>query len=266
MARQFDLEATVGFGAETVITLIDPTTGDPAEFVAADVPSAVIWPGDDRVAAFNPTVAWDDASLGQLKVTIDGTDTTGLVPGDYRLLITIALDSGGSRAHRHRVRFLPAPGSATAGRTYVSADDVHRYAPAWFADLQTRTDQSGFAEQRHEASLWLDERIIDRFSSTWRKFGEVTYRIKRKTIRDWLDANALIVTQPVREIVARYTVAIVCEGQVGSETDHPYWEIARFNRELAETKLRQLTVELDTSGDGKADRLVSMGLHVRIER
>lgn len=71
----------------------DGTALTASTYSASDTLAATIRPAgrfvDGAAALATPSVAWDDASAGEILLTIRSTDITAIPPGEYRLIVNL---------------------------------------------------------------------------------------------------------------------------------------------------------------------------------
>ena len=257
---------------------------DGVDFTAATTPfdgtetlACVVWAGDDTESLATPTVAWDDADTGTYQLTFADTDTTDMVAGVYAFRVTAAKGGRTGEIDRGEFRLLPIPGASVAAPAFCSRDDMLEYAP-WLEDLQSDTDQSGFAEQRAKASRWL----IDGITRLWMRqrptmsdalnasVGSING--SEQWIRDQLEplepdstppatnperdsapanfyddsvATALLLRPDVVEMVARKAVALVCERELDRSGREEFATKAARHHAMARNLFLAATFELD---------------------
>lgn len=217
--------------------------------------SAQVWPGDDLAVSCSPLVEWVDREAGSVKMTVSAGDTAGLNPGVYswRALVTEA-NGRVSVIGKGSIEFEGGPGSALPPATYGKADDLLTYAP-WLGDLpDKRSSQTGFAEPRSRARGWLEDVLHAHhrtgYSRQGRFGGAWGTPARDPWLVDQLAAGKLMVTDKIREIVARKAIAIVCESQIGPGKDNPYVALANRYGWQAEEMAKTLVAWVDADGDG----------------
>lgn len=71
----------------------DGTALTPGTYSASDTLAAIIRPAgryvDGATSLATPSIAWDDASAGEILLTIRSSDLTAIPPGEYRLLVNL---------------------------------------------------------------------------------------------------------------------------------------------------------------------------------
>lgn len=238
-------------------------------FTGSDTIAATVWPGDDQAQTFAPTCAWVSATNGTATLTIAGSSTTSLTPGTYRLQISVTQSGSKYLVHEGVLVLSASPGSGTALTTYCSFQDMQRLY-SQIGDLHDAgTDQTGFAEQRHEARTWLEDIIQRSFktsvavSQTFFTYWDGgLYRSGRHN--DWLkgqlDNDHLLVTDAVKKVCACYAIGEVLGAQTGRNTDNIYLQHSTKFKVRASSLASLLTVELDTNSDGVGDYAISLGV------
>lgn len=274
------IPAKVGDRRKVKMTISDGVfTGD--EALAASV-----WPGDDRAQSFAPTVTWLDASARTITVEWPGSATASMAPGRYLMELRIGSGTDAPGVNVAYVDLQPSPGSGTAPKVYCTADDMRRVAP-WIDEVQTTSDQAGFAEQRAMARNDFDKVVqtryvraefdredsLDHFLDGLPKYqaGE-----DDATLQGWLDDDRLVLTGPTGEMVKRWNaytaVSHVCMAQIGAGPDNQYSKRAAYFSAKADGLLCGMTVGIDTTededgeGDGVADIFVPLGRTRTIRR
>lgn len=264
-------EAPIGYDVRYPFTVVDRLgTAQTSLFESGDVLDASLWPGDDRAETFDPGVAWVSATAGTAALTIAASDTSGMTPGTYRLQVWTIVDSQKCLIHNGTLTLTAAPGAATALTSYCSLQDMQRFFPS-IGDLQSATDQAGFAEQRDMARKWFDAMVQRHYRSgstgpTDTRFGDYTVfggrtGARSDYIQDLLDDDALILNQDVIDCTACYAVSLVLSAQIGRNADGALPNLgARFAMRAADMA-SLVTAELDTNADGIGEVIVELGCH-----
>lgn len=270
-------------------TVRDAETGDAITTWLGGATLAIdVWQGDDQATLFHPTAAWINPLLGTIREDISGADTADLPPGVYLHRLTI--DNGTQTAvfPLQSLELLAAPGTGTAPTVYGEADDLYDFISAAVLDpLKTDADQSGWVEQRHRARTWLDETIVARalrvqdlqavlhgpdpviedtattdgydYGAWWGASGRVdsVRQDAEDTTRAALDADALVVDDTCREIVARMAISYILATQLGAkgEGETDYQRIAAEFRGRAIQMLPGWAARLCVAVPGVVDRV-----------
>lgn len=120
---------------------------------------------------------------------------------------------------------------------------------------------SQVAEQLHRARTWLEDlaHAHYRVSSMVMVVGAQAFGPRRSGARstwlqDQLDNDTLIVTDQIREAVAKKAMAYICEGQVGlGDQASQYARLGRMYHSQADQIATCLVLSLDTNRDGWPD-------------
>jgi hypothetical protein len=232
-------------------------------YTGSESVSGVVWAGDDRASLFAPTVAWENpfvSATPKIVISVSAIQSAQS-PGRYRLRLTVA----GVIRDVGWIRITAAPGATAAPKVYCTFDEMRIYGGSWVDDLQTDADRVGFEEQRARARTLIDDQIISR--ATTGAFGSGgDYVSRRATVKGYLDADGLSQTSQLKEIAARYALALIAGGQVGADKAGVYAEQSAYQRWMAETMLRQFVALIDTDADGDIDIAVSLAPWIRLER
>lgn len=151
--------------AETLVQLRDSdgvaVTG---KYTGTEVLALTIWAGDDRspVPLTTSGVFWSDANAGTIHISIEQVDTSTL--DSFTYLLNVHITDGGKvrKCFESWLKIEAAPGTAVAPNAYCTADRMKRFAGQILDNLQDESDQAGFAEQRAQASRWVDRTILAR--------------------------------------------------------------------------------------------------------
>jgi hypothetical protein len=243
------------------VTLRDDQGNPLSGYTGSEPLVTEVWPGGSRAASFSAATTWVSPSAATIAIPITAAQTTGLAPGRYQLLTTVAPVSDPLDAYGCTIDVLPAPGTEAAPTFYCSYADLLKYGRAWLRQLQTDDDEAGFAEQMGRARSWIEDlaHAHYRVAAMTMVIGSQAFGPRRSGARStWLqeqlDANTLILTDQIREAAAKKALAFICEGQVGpSESSAPYARLARMYHSQADYLGTCLTLSLDTNGDGFAD-------------
>jgi hypothetical protein len=268
MAFNENYRVTQGAGLEIDVTLAD-SLGDPVTGYDGTEPlSSVVWPGGSRSPSFTPATTWIDPAQGFIRVTIVEADTAALPPGRYQLL-TRLVDAGRTvDAYGCTIDILAFAGSGVTPLTYTTDNDLHLYGRSWLAGLQDESDETGFIEQQALARRWLEG-----IAHSKRVGGGLAMTVNGRAIAPrivggrspWLqeqfDAGALMVTDQVKEVCAKYCLYLICAAQIGTgESATTYGKLARMYLSQAEETVSGMTLELDTDHDGWADLRIDCGI------
>lgn len=249
-----------------------------------------LWTGDDQTPALeletpdSSAIAWvdHDATAPSLKIVLEAADIAALDPDRYRvsLLINPGSDDIEVMPPRAILELLPVAGEADPPATYCGMDDVRRFCP-WIDDVISANPslQSDLGEVRARARTRLEDRIV----ACYRPFGRRGAKGSNAqllwttvgpglgdTNEDWLReqlADGVLMTagargDRIREITARWTVAMVCENLIGKLGDTTYQELAARYESRAERLCAGFVAYLDTNADDEPDLRIPCGLVV----
>ncbi|HWE39524.1 MAG TPA: hypothetical protein VG406_23445 [Isosphaeraceae bacterium] len=270
----------VAAGVDGVWTrcLNDPRTGRPSlDYSAADVLTARVWAGGGQPTLATPAVAWAPQGPPYYQVTLAASQAAALGPGQWYCLVTVALagTTTSQEAFDGVLVVTDAPGTATAPRVYCGRVDMVRIAP-WIESVGASGQQAGFADERGVARDFT-ETLLQRHYRGNRWFPRQgtldhlldgvlgLYRPGRQdvTLQGWLDAGGLILAGPTGTQVVRanayLALAEVLEPLIGDRGKTSYQALAARFRARGEEILINLTPEIDTDGDGKADVVIELG-------
>lgn len=280
-----NLNLVKGTSRDFVMQAVCADNSIPTTLLGSDTLTATLWQGDDQSSTLTPTVTWVDATTAKYQITFNNSDTSSLSPGVYRLQAFATRSSRTVTLLDATLTLLATAGSASALTTYCSIEDMRRIA-SWIERLQTKDDQTGFAEQRHMAREWTDTCIQKHFRGTntvssdfyftpwtfggpaglwsrpWRPYRTGAWNT---TLQTWLDANYLILRAPIVRANALYALAIVCESQLTAEYANPYHEQGKRFRRLANAAITSCEAEIDTDADGLANYTIRMSIVDQLE-
>jgi hypothetical protein len=237
-------------------------------FNGSEAMAAQVSLGVDQPALLAPAIAWQSTSGGgpqsgwqtaTFVVSFEDGDAVGLVPGEYVLLCTA---NYGGRTARLFVGYLPliqTSGTASAPTTYGSLDDMRIYF-AGIDRLEHPSRRSQFIRERNRARTWFDLLMQRHFRASGYGISTIGYPIggigpyRTGGINTWLqqqlDANTLMVTDDIREVVAKKALAFTLEYQFGGVQETSYQALADRLHWEADNLAIQTTPGLDLSGSG----------------
>src|SRR5205823_3343718 len=136
----------------------------------------------------------------------------------------------------------PVAGRAVAPRTYCDYSSLVKYGRSWLRQLQTDDDETGFAEQLGRARSWIDDLAHAHYrvaSMTMivgsQAFGPRRTGARSTWLQEQLDADALMLTDQIREAAAKKALALICEGQAGtSDASAAYSRLAKMYHGMAD--------------------------------
>src|SRR6185312_4210758 len=194
-------------------------------------------------------------------------DSASLVPGEYVLKTTAA--RGGHTATLG-VYYLPVRqvgGTATPPATYGTLDDMRIYC-AWIDRMEHPSRRAQFVRERARARTWYDLLIQRHFRASGYGISTIGYPIggigpyRTGATNTWLqqqlDANTLMITDDLRECLAKKALGFALEYQLGSTQDTAYQALAdRFHAEADQLAV-MTTPGLDLDNDGWPDLIVDL--------
>ncbi len=254
-----------------------------------------LWTGDDQPNLATLTARWatsadapadqptrydgnpTDLSTPYVILSVPASAIGDLPPALYRLQVLINPETDAVLAYQGLIELTAAPGTAEAPAVYCTFDDVRKVAP-WIGQLITQDTslQSDLAEQRALARSRIDDAIVAAYRPfAGRGRGGNSYLLATtvgtyesgpsKWLRDQL-ADGLLMTAGsrglrLREIAARLTVSIACEGQLGKASDEtPFQKLGRYNARKAEALMGGWVAEIDLNADGSPDLAINLGV------
>jgi hypothetical protein len=284
------IEAEIGADVARLLTLLDVNGVPVTTWTTGATLSAACWSGDDQPTLFLPTVSWVDPSLGQIRYSHTGSQTAGLQPGYYQLLLSISANGVTCKGRIGALSLLAAPGSAAARAVYCQRNDLIALAPWIELQEDLENDQNGFAAQRALARQWLDNQVAarDRYVSLAQKrrwglwatlgvtfaagagydlgpdrgpsaFPDYSLQLNEKDLRAALLSNQLMRAGhdpfgfdggSVERIAAHYTLHLILDAQVGKLNETSYQTLAAKHLDRAKRLLFGWTARIDTDGDG----------------
>jgi hypothetical protein len=223
--------------------------------------TTIVWPGGNRLVSLLVSTTWTDPAQGLIAIAIMGNQTASLGPGRYQLLTRLEDADTLIDAYSCTIEVLPSAGTAAAPRTYCDQSWLLRYGRGWLRQLQTDDDETGFAEQLGRARSWIEDlgHAHFRMASMAMVVAGQALGPRRSGARSaWLqqqfDADALMLTDQIREAAAKKALAFICEGQVGvGGAAVAYARLARMYHSQADSLGTCLMLSLDTNGDGTPD-------------
>jgi hypothetical protein len=99
-------------------------------FTSGNALTCELYQGDDAVLATVPTAAWISAPAAQYQAAVTGTQTTALTPGNYTLLVTVAVSGMTPAVLYVPFLVLPAPAGTGTLRSLATPADFYAMVPA----------------------------------------------------------------------------------------------------------------------------------------
>ncbi len=268
-------EATVLFtdqnsdGAWTV-TALDPTGQPITTFILADALECTVWSGADSAALFSPAATWISAPDGTILVSVTAAQTALLTPGVYPIEVTATPHASVLRLPvlDAWLQIGPRPGVAVLPPVYGSYQDLVDYGGgAWIETLRQKEGLANFTRDRARARSYLDALIVRKFRP-WAgrtiHWSETTIvgppDARNPTIRDYLAADALTVTDTILEIVALKALELVCRQRITLEADDKFAGRASYFQAMCRNRVLCCSAELDINADGLADYAFNLAI------
>lgn len=264
------LELPRGVDRDYQLQLNDPTTGLPltSVYTGSETLSAIIWDGADGPAVATPTATWISGAAGTIKLTLAAANTATLDVQPWPIRVSIAASGRTFPAWEGWLDLQPSPGSGATLKTYGSFGDMVQYGGQWVKQLLTTANRAGFLEERARARSKLDEWILANYrpqiaystrlgSGPWQWSATDS---PNQTIKGYLDADKLKVTDKVREIAARLALHFACEAKLDpADRASPWADQARYQWRRACSLAVTYVAEIDTNGDGYPEFTVNLG-------
>jgi hypothetical protein len=257
---------TVRQGTARSLTITLANSAGPLAYVGTETLEAIVWAGDDMAALATLAPTWLDASAGTVSLAIPAATTTALDPQAYTISLTVVSAGVTYEGWRAWLRIESGPGTADPAAVWCSYDDMLRFA-SWLDQIQGESDTAGFAEQRARATEWAIEQGMSRARDmlesqyqrhaaryntstiTWvipdsgvdlgPQWGRSSY-VEPQMLVDfnaWRarfdDTDIVVVDSRMKEIVARYAIAMACDQQIGEQGKTSYQELAARFRNRA---------------------------------
>jgi hypothetical protein len=244
-------------------------------FAGTEALSASVWPGG--ALAPLPGVlqsAWTAPFDGTVATTVRGAATAALVPGYYKVQVTVTTATATLPIYEGWLRLTPVPGTATPGPVYATFDDVVAYGGDWVQELISESGESGFQYELERARMWLDTAIVGKFRVLSYRYGP-QYWVQLgtwpwgppdapdRTITEYLQQNLLIV--PPRdqavEICAHRALSQLCAKKVDfSDQTEKFRLRARYHNDKANQLFAGLRAQIDLNADGWPELAMNCGV------
>lgn len=239
--------------------------GDPIAFAGTEALTGTVWTGGSLAPLFQLTPTWATPGGGVVNVTIPGSNTNGMEPGTYRVILTVVVNGVAVDGYECALEITYAPGSAPTRPTYITVEDLRGVAK-WIDQIQNLPDgQAGFADVCADARDWMDQNILRNCRGTginvlgwhqvaldsWFNGGARRSSLDNLYIRQMLALNTLMLTPPIRKAMAYYACAQICEGMIGLGKEwagrHAYYQ------QKAAQVLTCTVAQLDVNFDGNPE-------------
>jgi hypothetical protein len=245
--------------------LVTPSTA----FLATDLLSAKVWPGDDMPTIATPAASWTDATVAAYQIAFGPTDLIPpLLPGTYRIRATATRGADTVEIFRDSLEVTVTEGAGVAGSVYCSYEDMATECN-WISQFQDMAeDQTGFLEQRVKARLWMDGLILYAAPvgqpgglisrQTWWSwsFSGVDPRSGTglaidSVLKGYLDAGGLVTKGPqgarIVTACACYSIAMVLRAQVGLSPEQARLAGHYARRAHAEASMVRAEIKTDSA-------------------
>ena len=264
---------------------------NPSPFLGSDTLSCEVWGGDDTVVLATPSVAWIDVTEVAFSLTCLNADTAALSPGTYPAQAFVTRGPYKHAIDEFALRITGAPGTAAAPLAFTTLDDVLKYLPM-VEDIQASSSQTGFREEQALATERLIDALVMLYQpgsyglrigdpgfnamsmlgpnenpSRWLR-EQIVPLPPASTVPAWFPmrtntlpnlikptvSTALLLYNPVIEIVAKWAVVHVLKAQVSRSSEQDWWDLAgKFERDAnALFRARKFEVDLATPQTGWA--------------
>lgn len=245
-----------------------PYTG----FTSAATFAVSLWSGA-RTLPISPglSAAWISAPAGTYLLRCPGSSSAGLIAGTYRVLVEITFNGITGTAFDGSIEFRGRPGTAAIPTSYTSFEVMLELYPMLASLNSSVGDQTGFAQQQHQAKADFDLFLIERYNPqpgfTRRRTpgvfdpsagfdvpDSVTLAPTPAQLRTALAIGGLVLTEPdstyVSEINARLAIARVLDRQVGGgdRRSNPYAADAEMMRQAAMQMMARYRAFIDLTG------------------
>jgi hypothetical protein len=251
------------------VPLVDPADATPLQGVFDDATAIrlFVWAGGSGPTLATPSVFWEDAPGGIASFDVTPDDLASLELQPYP--IRIEVDRGGfwQEAWDGWLDVVAEP--ATAPAPYVPGTYQEMVDKGGLAvrQLLTADEGAGFLRPRLEAWQYLRQVILARYRPYGGNRGSAAYSgflpgywgsidAPNPIIAGYLDSGKLLVTDQVREILARKALAILFDRQL----DDQWSKRARREHARADLLIQSLAAGIDLTGNGFSDITINCGI------
>lgn len=261
-----------------------PAVYGTSPFLGTDTLATSLWAGHAQPSILSPTTTWVDAPNGVFLVSFLDADTTDFNVGRYRIQTTAKRSTRTSVIFDGWIEITASPGVEATLLAFTHYDDLLQYA-TWLQDIQTDQDEEAFAHQQSRATNRLIDMLVQQWKPDriWPRFGNAgavlqwtvgwpsmppSYWLRQQliplvpnstiptsmparfsTTPNFIDptiATTLLLYDDVKEVVAKYAIAMICEQQIGrAGGGETYREMAHRYRREASALYRCRRFELD---------------------
>lgn len=241
---------------------LNDADGNPIAFAGTEALSGSVWAGGSLAPLFALAPTWATPGSGVVNVPVPGTNTAGLDPGTYRLILTVVLNGAACDAYEAALQITYAPGSTSVRPAYITVEDL-RGAAKWIDQIQNLDDgQEGFQDACADARDWMDQNILRNYRGgaitllgmhgvaldAWFTGGPWRSSLDNIYIKQQLALNTLMLTTPIKKAMVYYALSCICEGMVGLGGD--WGKRQGYYQQKAFQTLAGTVAQLDINGDG----------------
>lgn len=275
--NSWDGSIVVGAALTLSSTLMNNGTFVPG-FTSGSVLSAVVWPGNDLEATFNPTVIWDTGNGGYedavVLLTISDAQSAMLSEGNYRFQVFVTTSGVESLAFDGNILAKESVGLVAPTVPWCSLQDMLNESVQLANLYSPQNDASGFLNERLYVTQLTFRDIVTRYQpmaggTRTRQavpdpiigfdVPDPTFDAITKTVltTQLAATNGLILEARIRKIVACRTNALVLGRQVGNRV---YMEDAAIQTAKADMSWRtyQAQVDLQDEPNGTPQALIDI--------
>lgn len=242
-------------------------------YTAADGLSCDVYNGLGTAVIFSPTITWDDAPNGKVRIAVGASQTASLSCGEYPIEFAI-LPAGTSLqipGPPGTLVLTPASGSTALAPIYTTYDKMIELAP-WIAQcFDPNIHQVGFRRERATARMIFDNIILRLYRNSsvgafaslytaalsWSGGGHRRTQLPSTIIQGYLASNLLIVNDQVNRINAWLAIAEVGRQQVGVNN-----QLARLGQaagEFASSEISVCNALISVNNDGVPTIAIPLG-------
>jgi hypothetical protein len=242
---------------------------------------ATVWEGSNLTALPGVlSVTWSggtnppstNASNGITFVTVNGSATTGLTYGYYRVKLEVTYGGITSPYYYGWLKLTPVAASAVEKPTYNALADLLDKAGDWLPRMLQESQLTNFVAERARARSWLDDIIISRsrvfayrfdlnYALYYGSFPFGPVEAPDQVIATYLASNYLIVKDRTIECVTYKALSYISEKRHGMpDSDIDWIRYSNWYALRASNAVKAYRAELDTNGDGYTDIAFNLGV------
>jgi hypothetical protein len=250
-----------------------------AAFLATDVLTPIVWPGDDMPAVASPAASWIDATIAAYQVSFGPSDLAPpLLPGVYRIRVMARRGSDVVEIYRDSLEVVVTEGAGVTAAAYCTFEDMATECN-WIAQFQDdNEDQTGFLEQRVKARNWMDSLILYAAPvtgpgslisrQTWWSWSYSGVDPRNGTglaidqvLAGYLASGCLMLGTPqgsrIVTACACYSLALVLRAQLGLSSEQA--KFAGYFMRRAHAEASNARAEIDINGSGQPAYAFTLG-------